>query len=133
LTSRRDSEEGHGTEDVLSENILRIADELVRQVDMTKKLVIVMIAAIVVGVPVSWHATVFFTGSPDNFRAVGYITILIALAFIAIGVRQWLVLSKWTGRYKAYQELQRKIDAKLDFEGDNTTGTSSQEGAAEHK
>jgi hypothetical protein len=49
---------------------------------------------------------------------VGYITIAIAALFLAIGVRQWLLLSKWTSKYKRYKELQKKIDEKLDFESE---------------
>jgi prolipoprotein diacylglyceryltransferase len=105
-----------GTEEVLSENILRIADELVRQVDLAKKLVAVMLVALIVGVPVGWHLAGALSGSKDSFMVIGYATILIAVAFVVVGVRQWMVLSKWTERYKAYQELQKKIDAKLDFE-----------------
>jgi hypothetical protein len=36
--------------------------------------------------------------------------------FIAVGVRQGLILSKWTSEYKKYKELQKRIDEKLDFE-----------------
>lgn len=106
--------------DVTSENILRIADELVRQVDRTKKLVIVMIVAIIVGVPLSWHVTPYLLGTPYNFRVAGLVSIVIAAIFVIVGVRQWMVFSKWTERYKAYKELQQKIDEKLDFE----SGTS---------
>jgi hypothetical protein len=102
--------------DVTSENILRIADELVREVDRTKKLAVIMIVAIIVAIPVSWHVTPYLLGTPYNFRVAGIVTIFIALAFIAVGVRQWMVFSRWTERYKAYKELQAKIDAKLDFE-----------------
>jgi ABC-type nickel/cobalt efflux system permease component RcnA len=105
--------------DVTSENILRIADELVHQVDLTKKMVLVMIVAIIVAIPVSWHVTPLFLGSPYQFRTAGIVTILIALAFLVVGVRQWMTFSKWTERYKAYKELQSKIDAKLDFEKQN--------------
>jgi hypothetical protein len=111
--------------DVTSENILRIADELVHQVDRTKKLVIIMIIAIVVAIPVSWHVSPYLLGSPYNFRLAGIVTIIIALAFIVVGVRQWMVFSKWTERYKAYKELQAKIDAKLDF--DNEDGEEGKE------
>ncbi len=99
-----------------SENIFRIADELVHQIDRTKKMIIIMILAIVVAVPVSWHVAPLLTNTPDSFRIVGYTTIAIAIAFLAIGVRQWLILSRWTKKYKTYKELQRKIDEKLDFE-----------------
>ena len=103
-------------EDILGDNILRIADELVSQVDKAKKYVITMIVAVIVAIPLSWHVTPFFLGTPYNFRVAGIVTILVAVAFIAVGVRQWMTLSKWTERYKAYKELQAKIDAKLDFE-----------------
>ena len=106
-------------EDVSSEaNILRIVDELVSQVDKTKKMVVIMIIAIVVGIPFSWHIAPLLT-SVSNFRLVGYATILIALLFLAVGVRQWLILSKWTNNYKRYKELQKKVDEKLDFEDSN--------------
>jgi hypothetical protein len=103
--------------EVTSESVLRIADELVSEVDRTKKLAIVMIFAVVVAIPVSWHVTPYLLGSPYNFRLAGVVAILIAIVFIAVGVRQWMTFSKWTERYKAYKELQAKIDAKLDFEG----------------
>jgi len=104
-------------EDVTANNIFRITDELVYQVDKTKKMIIIMIIAVVVAVPVSWHVAPIFGGS-NNFRLVGYATILIAAIFLAIGVRQWFVLSKWTKKYKNYQALQKRIDDKLDFEKD---------------
>jgi len=104
----------------LTENIFRITDELVFQLDRTKKLVVIMIIAIVIAVPVSWHAAPLFTGSANNFKVIGYVTIAIALIFVAIGARQWLVLSKWTSKYKKYKELQKKIDNKLDFENEGS-------------
>jgi energy-coupling factor transporter transmembrane protein EcfT len=108
--------------DVSSTNILRITDELVRQVDQTKKLVAIMLLVIVVAIPVSWHLAPLVTASsPDSFRIAGYVTIVVAIIFVGIGVRQWLQLSKWTRKYKLYKELQNKVDAKLDFEGTNGT------------
>jgi hypothetical protein len=104
-------------EDALPDNIFRIADELVGQVDRTKKYVVIMIIAVIVAIPVSWHVSPVLLGTPYNFALAGVVTIVIALAFLAVGVRQWMVLSKWTQRYKAYKRLQEKIDAELDFEG----------------
>ena len=60
-----------------------------------------------------------FTGSPSSFRLVGYVTIAIAVLFLGLGIRQWLVLSKWTNRYRHYKEMQKKIDEKLDFENES--------------
>jgi hypothetical protein len=112
-----DSSKSSEEEDILSDNILRIADELVSQVDKTKKIVIIMIVAVIVGIPVSWHVTPLLLGTPYNFRVAGIVTILIALVFVAVAINQWMAFSKWTERYKAYKELQKKIDEKLDFEG----------------
>lgn len=109
-TGRKDD----NNDGVSSQNILRISDELVRQVDRTKKLVLIMIAAIIIAVPVSWHVAPLVTGV--GFKVVGYTAIAIAIVFLGIGVRQWTVLSKWTKRYKSYKELQKKVDEKLDFE-----------------
>jgi hypothetical protein len=112
-----DSSKKNGEEDILADNILRIADELVSQVDKTKKIVIVMVVAVIVGIPVSWHVTPLLLGTPYNFRVAGIVTILIALVFVAVAINQWMAFSKWTERYKAYKELQKRIDEKLDFEG----------------
>ncbi len=106
--------------EVTNENILRIADELVREVDRTKRLIIVLLVAIVVGIPVSWHVSPYLLGTPYNFRLAGVVAIVIAAAFIVIGLRQWMAFSKWAERYKAYKELQKKIDEKLDFEAGKT-------------
>jgi hypothetical protein len=110
--------------EVTSDSILRIADELVRQVDQTKKLVLIMLVAVIVGIPVSWHVAPLLGGT-RNFEVAGAVTIIIAIVFIAVGIRQWTVFSKWTERYKAYKILQAKIDAKLDFENDGSNGSSA--------
>jgi uncharacterized membrane protein len=112
---------GGGEREVTSENILRIADELVRQVDVTKRLIIVMVVAFIVGVPLSWHVAPLLLGMPYDFRVAGVVSIAIAAVFVAVGVRQWVVFSKWTQRYKAYKELQRKVDAQLTFEDGSTS------------
>jgi hypothetical protein len=121
------SRKAEGQEDILGDNILRIADELVSQVDKAKKYVVAMIVAVIVAIPLSWHVTPLLLGTPYNFRVAGIVTILIAVAFIAVGVRQWVTLSKWTERYKAYKELQAKIDAKLDFESDRANEGASKQ------
>jgi uncharacterized membrane protein len=114
-------------DDILSDNILRIADELVSQVDKTKKIVMIMVVAVIVGVPFSWHVTPLLLGSPYNFRAAGIVTIVIALVFVAVAVNQWMAFSKWTERYKAYKELQKRVDEKLDFEGPATEKAGDRE------
>jgi hypothetical protein len=49
----------------------------------------------------------------SQFRFLPLIPIIIVLIWLGIGIRQWLVLSKWDKRYKKYKELQKKIDEEL--------------------
>jgi uncharacterized membrane protein YbhN (UPF0104 family) len=112
------TDEMPGEEELPAENILHVIDELVSQVDKTKKFVIIMIVAVIVAIPVTWHASALVSSSSDSFRLVGYVTILVAVVFLAIGVRQWVVLSKWTRRYREFKELQKKVDQKLDFDSE---------------
>ncbi len=117
--ARSENGKNHDSENMATENILRITDELVSQVDRSKKMIIIMIVAIIIAIPVSWHIAPLLTGSPSSFRLVGYVTIAIAVLFLGLGIRQWLVLSKWTNRYRHYKEMQKKIDEKLDFENES--------------
>jgi len=110
-----------------TENIFRIVDRLVYQVDRTKKLVVIMLVAVIAAIPISWHVTPFLLGTPYNFRAAGIITILIATVFFAVGVRQWLALSEWTRKYGTFKELQKRVDDQLDFEGRNEKRTESKD------
>jgi hypothetical protein len=124
-----------------SQNIFEIMDEVIRQINKTKKMFLIMIVSIIVVVPGTFIVTFALAG--DSFRDGGppphggppdgsafgisrVIIIAFVLAWIVVGIRQWLVLSKWTQRYELYKELQKKIDEKLDFEGanDKETGPS---------
>ena len=117
-----------------TENIFRIMDEIVYQLNMSKRLLIIMIVATIVVVPVTHIITFALLGDsfPDGdfprdrfgppagarFGISQAVVIGIVLLWIGIGIRQWLVLSKWTKKYKQYKELQKKIDEKLDYDGD---------------
>ena len=129
-----------GKKDKRVENVFRIMDEIVYQLNKTKRLFILMIVSFVVIVPtthiisvVVLGETVFDgggfndggppfdrSGPPDNpsFRVVQAVVVGIVLVWIGIGIRQWFVLSKWTKKYKQYKELQKKIDEKLDYDED---------------
>ena len=128
-------------------NIFQIMDEIVRQLNKTKKMFLIMIVSVVVVVPLTFIVTFALIGGPsfwnDGPPGVGPgdddgggggggppdssafgiargIVIAFLLAWIVVGIRQWFVLSKWTQRYEIYKELQKKIDEKLDYEsGEN--------------
>ncbi len=104
----------------LHENIFHIVDRIVENVDKTKKLVLIMVLAIIISIPLSFHITAVLIGPPYSFGfARVMIPFLVILAFAIVGIRQWLILLKWTKKYKAYKELQKKIDEKFDFDLQN--------------
>ncbi|MEW6603285.1 MAG: hypothetical protein AB1351_01185 [Thermoproteota archaeon] len=118
------------------ENIFRAMDEIVYQLNKTKRLFILMIVSFVVIVPATHiisfavlGETIFDDGDgppfdrggpPDNpsFRVVQAVVVITVLVWIGIGIRQWFLLSKWTKKYNQYKELQKKIDEKLDYDED---------------
>ncbi len=136
------------------ENIFRITDEIVHQLNKTKKMIILMIVSIVIVLPVT-HIITFAViggetvfdddgqggppfddrsgggsgGPPDSpaFRIVQAVVIGTILFWIGVGIRQWFVLSKWTKKYKQYKQLQKKVDEKLmDHDKDNDEGKEGQ-------
>jgi cell division protein FtsL len=118
-----------------TQNIFQIMDEVIRQINKTKKMFLIMIVSIIVVVPGTfivtfalaggssfWHDGGPPQGGPPDSSAFGIaraIVIVFVIAWIVIGIRQWFVLSKWTQRYEIYKELQKKIDEKLDYDNDN--------------
>lgn len=120
------------------ENLFQIIDGIIDQLNKTKRMFILMILSAMIIVPLSFGVTFAFFGPPYEdrwwhgglgpgpshfaggpaFGAARLIPIILVVVWLGIGLRQWLILNKWTAKYEAYKELQRKIDEKLDFEKD---------------
>jgi hypothetical protein len=62
-------------------------------------------------------------GGPLGSNLLSTITkgvpLIIGILWLGIGIRQWIVLSKWSRKYQKYKELQKKIDEKIDDEEDS--------------
>ena len=120
-----------------TQNIFQIMEEIVRQLNRTKKMFVVMIVSVIVVVPLTFIVTFALLGGasfwndwlpggalndgdwPPDVSAFGIaraIVVVFLLVWRAIGISQWFVHSKWTHRYQIYKELQKKIDEKLDSE-----------------
>jgi hypothetical protein len=52
------------------------------------------------------------------FTIIKNIPLIIGIAWLGIGIRQWILLSKWSRKYQRYKELQKKIDEKIDNDND---------------
>ena len=126
--------EGAEDGEPVQHNIFQIMDQIVKQLNRTKEMFLIMIASIIIVVPGTFIVTFalaggssFWNGQPHNggladasaFAIARVIVIVFVLAWIAIGIRQWLVLSKWTKSYELYKELQKKVDEKLEYDNIN--------------
>ncbi len=133
-------------------NIFQIMDEIVRQLNKTKRMFLIMIVSVVIVVPGTFIVTFtllgansFWSGVPSDgpgddddgnggppdgpaFGIARAIVIVFLLSWIAIGIRQWFVLSKWAQRYEIYKELQEKVNQELDYESDENTEEEKEKG-----
>lgn len=112
-----------------SENIFKIMDGIISQLNKTKKMFIIMILTVMVITPVTFliSAAIFAPpfemdqkmerdGPHHKFVPIRMIPLIVSLVWLGIGIRQWFVLSKWTKKYDRYKEMQEEIDKKLDDE-----------------
>ena len=110
------------------ENLFEIMDGIILQLNRTKKMFIIMIITVMVISPIALLITylVFpppFEQGEEKMRREGtgpfhrfflrYIPPIVSVIWLAIGIRQWFILSKWTAKYDKYKKLQEEIDRKL--------------------
>ena len=112
-------------DDKSSDNIFKIMDGVISQLNKTKKMFIIMILTVMILPPLTFaisHALLEmpFEHRPEHgppfFWSFHNIPLVISLVWLGIGIRQWLVLSGWTKKYNKYKKLQDEIDKKLDDE-----------------
>jgi hypothetical protein len=121
------------------ENVFKIMDGIIDQLNRTKRTFILMVITIMVVIPLSFAISSaiiekpypFHEGrwgppgaGPDqpNFLLVRTIPFFIALIWLGVGIRQWFVLNKWTKKYEHYKEMQKKLDEKLGDEDEEKGG-----------
>lgn len=98
------------------ENLLEILDNVIHQLDFTKKMVIVMVLSFIIIVPISAVVIgVLSESNRDLGVAIPVIAVAVFLVWLGVGIRQWIVFSKWSQKYRVYKELQKKLDERLDF------------------
>ena len=122
------------------ENIFRIMDGIITQLNRTKKMFIIMILTIMIIPPIAFALSFALLGPPfslygggqaDRFDRFGpgfnpafgiarIVPFLIAIIWLGIGIWQWFVLSKWTKKYERYKDLRKKTDEKLKDDDNNS-------------
>lgn len=123
-------------------NLFRIIDGIIYQLNKTKKMFIVMILTVMILPPVTLLiSSLIFAPPYDDDDSTGQkpfqpregkqlkffnlriIPLIISAVWLAIGIRQWFVLSEWTKKYERYKKLQDEVDKRLD---DNNNDTQTQ-------
>jgi hypothetical protein len=98
------------------ENLPEMIDNVIRQLDFTRKIIIVMALSFVIIVPIIAYIGLL----SQSTAGVGvYIPIIggaVFLAWLGVGIRQWIVFSKWLRKFRLYKERQKELEDLLDFE-----------------
>jgi hypothetical protein len=127
-----------------TENLFEIMDGIIDQLNKTKRLFIAMILTVMIIPPLVFVITFGLLGPPGPpplpppfhggiehhigehregfnplFTIIKNIPLIIGILWLGIGIRQWIILSKWDKKYQKYKELQKKIDEKIDNEDDS--------------
>jgi hypothetical protein len=98
------------------ENLPEMLDNVIRQLDFTRKIIIIMVLSFIIIVPIIAYIGLL----SQSTAGVGvYIPIIGGAAFLAwlgVGIRQWIVFSKWLRKFRLYKERQKELEDLLDFE-----------------
>lgn len=126
-----------GDEPKPTENVFRVMDGIINQLNITKKMFILMILSVMILPPLAlvisfaiadsvtegrpWF---FLHRDPWIFGIARNLPLIISLVWLGIGIRQWFVLSAWAKRYQRFKEQQKEIEKKLadESERDNNIG-----------
>jgi energy-coupling factor transporter transmembrane protein EcfT len=124
LTDHGGSKKKEGT---AHENLLEILDNVIHQLDFTKKMLIIMVVSFFTVVPITAIVINSLAGRADLQFVIPVVYSLVFLVWLGVGIRQWIVFSRWTQKYRLYKEVQKKLDERLDFD----KGSNNEEGQKE--
>jgi energy-coupling factor transporter transmembrane protein EcfT len=98
------------------ENLLEILDNVIHQLDFTKKMVIIMVLSFIIVVPIIAYIGLLSQSTAGVGRFIPIIGGAVFLVWLGVGIRQWIVFSRWTQKYRMYKEVQKKVEESHDFE-----------------
>jgi energy-coupling factor transporter transmembrane protein EcfT len=111
MSEMTDSREGN-----TRENLLEILDNVIHQLDFNKKIVIIMVLSFIIVVPIIAYIGLMSQTTAGIGKFIPIIGGAVFLVWLGVGIRQWIVFSKWTQKYRMYKEVQKKVEESLDFE-----------------
>jgi hypothetical protein len=105
-----------GKKETAHENLLEILDNVIDQLNFTGKMIIIMIVSFITIVPVTAVIINALTEDESIQSITGYVVIVMFIIWLGVGIKQWIVFSRWKRKYRTYKEQQRKLEESLDFE-----------------
>jgi hypothetical protein len=98
------------------ENLPEMLDNVIRQLDFTRKIIIIMVVSFVIVVPIIAYIGFLSQTTAGVGRYIVIIGGAVFLAWLGVGIRQWMVFSRWLRKFRLYKERQRELEDLLDFE-----------------
>ena len=98
------------------ENLLEILDNVIHQLDFTRKMVIIMVLSFIIIVSIISYIGLMSQSTAGVGRFIPIIGGAVFLVWLGVGIRQWIVFSKWKQKYRMYKDAQKKVEESLEFE-----------------
>ena len=98
------------------ENLPEMLDNVIRQLDFTRKIIIIMVLSFVIIVPIIAYIGFLSQRTAGVGLYIPLIGGAVFLAWLGVGIRQWIVFSKWLRKFRLYKERQQELEDLLDFE-----------------
>jgi hypothetical protein len=98
------------------ENLPEMIDNVIRQLDFTRKIIIIMVLSFIIIVPIIAYIGLLSQSTAGIGVYIPIIGGAVFLAWLGVGIRQWIVFSKWLRKFRLYKERQKELEDLLDFE-----------------
>ena len=98
------------------ENLPEMIDNIIRQMDFNRKIIIIMVLSFVIIVPIIAYIGILSQSTAGVGKFIPIIGGAVFLAWLGVGIRQWIVFSKWLRKFRLYKERQKELEDLLDFE-----------------
>lgn len=98
------------------ENLPEMLDNVIRQLEFNRKMIIIMVLSFVIIVPIIAYLGFLSQTTAGVGRFIPIIGGAVFLAWLGVGIRQWIVFSRWLRKFRLYKERQKELEDLLDFE-----------------
>ena len=113
MGDKTDRGEGTASENL---NMREMLDNVIHQLDFTKKLMIIMLVSFLIVIPILAGIAYLAQSTAGVGRFIPIIGGAVFLVWLGVSIRQWKVFSRWKRKYQEFKALQEKAEESLDFE-----------------